>query len=140
MSGAVMTPSNAGMPEGDIFVYELEITTNASGACTVSTPWNVNGELACIEFINTDLAASGTLSLHEKDSELGATLKELWAYTLPNPAANKRFYPVAQISGQDGSAISAQYARIPVADQLELVVASGGDTKTGKLRVYIKAG
>lgn len=114
--------------------------TNSSGAATITSTQAVKGFLYKVKWVDVDLvdAVTGVLSVIETPEGVDETL-----LTLSNPDANadKNYYPRDVVHSATGTALTGTAGgdRIEplVVGKLKLVIASGGDTKTGGCVVYI---
>lgn len=116
--------------------YKVQITTAADGSATVYTPF-LSGEIHSIQYVKTDFANGVDFAVtSEKTGE------NIWTEADVNASATR--YPRAATHTQAGAA--ALYAaggtpvqdRIGVAgDRLKIVVAQGGNAKTGTLHILV---
>lgn len=116
--------------------HVVTLTTNSSGAATGYTPV-VNGHLSSIHYVKTDFADGVDFTITSE-----ATGQSLWTDT--NVNASEIVAPRQPTHGQDGSASLYAAAGEPVEaqialanDRVKIVIASGGDTKTGTFHVVI---
>ncbi len=115
-------------------------TTN-SGGVTITSTETVKGFLYKVKWVDGDLADAVTavLSVVETPEGVDETL-----LTLSNPDANadKNYYPRDLVHDATGTALTGTAGgdRIKplVVGKLKLVIAAGGDTKTGGCHVYIE--
>lgn len=116
--------------------HVVSLTTNSSGDATGYTP-NVNGRVLGIRYVKNDFANGADFTI-----TADATGESILALTDQN--ASGSFYPRVPTHTTAGAA--ALYAaggtavndRIALAnDRVKIVVAQGGDTKTGTVHVII---
>ncbi len=115
--------------------------TNSSGAKTITSTQDVHGFLYKVKWVDGDLvdAVTGVLSVIETPEGVDEIL-----LTLSNPDANadKNYYPRDVVHDATGGTLTGTAGgdRIEpfISGKLKLVIASGGDTKTGGAHVYIK--
>lgn len=127
----------------------FQITTDASGDYDSSTDGGVTGQgspgspylLYGVQWVDGDLAdgVDAVLSVTNAPGGVDTTL-----LTMSNANTDDWYYPrtIAQdVNGadwEDGTDLTAERVMHIVDGQLKLVVADGGDTKTGKCLVYLK--
>lgn len=116
--------------------HVVALTTNASGAATGYTPV-VNGRVLQVHYVKTDFADGVDFAITSE-----ATGQSIWTDT--NINASEVVAPRQPTHGQDGSASLYASAGEPVEDHIvlandrvKIVIASGGDTKTGTFHVVI---
>ena len=116
--------------------HAVTLTTDASGDATGYTPM-VTGRISQIRYVKTDFADGVDFTVTSE-----ATGETIWAETNVNSSATRA--PRQATHGTDGTA--ALYAaggaavQAPIAlanDRVKIVVASGGDTKTGTVHVVL---
>ena len=115
--------------------------TSSGGAKTITSEQAVHGFLYKVKWVDGDLvdAVTAVLSVTETPEGVDETL-----LTLSNPDANadKNYYPRDVVHDATGGALTGTSGgdRIMpfVSGKLKLVIASGGDAKTGGAHVYIK--
>lgn len=114
----------------------VEITTAADGSATAYSP-RVSGEVCSIVYEKADFADGVDFTVTAE-----ATAEQIWAESNVNAAASR--YPRAATHTTAGAA--ALYAAGGVAvlakpalanDRLKIVVAQGGNAKSGKLHFLI---
>lgn len=112
-------------------------TTNAGGDLTVNAEFGVFGHLDAVEWVigTFDAGVDATLSVQKTGSGVASTL-----LTLTDANANAWYRPREVAHGNTGTALTGTAGGdrvMPVIDgTLRLVVAQGGNTKTGSLIVY----
>lgn len=108
----------------------VALTTDASGDVTgyASLPGG-----CFIEKIHIDLGtlASGAADVTITDNLTGESL-----LALTNISADSIDYVRRNVQGNDGADISNEYDKFYVSGAVKIVVAQGGDTKTGTVNVY----
>lgn len=116
--------------------HVVELTTDADGAATGYTP-AVTGRVLAIHYVKDDFADGVDFTVTSE-----ATGQSLWAESDVNASASRA--PRQPTHGQDGSASLYAAEGEPVEDYLALaqdrvkiVVAQGGDTKSGAFHVVI---
>lgn len=115
--------------------HAVAITTNGSGAGTGYTPV-VSGRVLAIVYAKTDYADGVDMTVTAE-----ATGQAIWAQENVNAAAV--VYPRAQVHDGTGTAMTYDGTRAvaePVAvanDRVKIVVAAGGDTKSGTFHVIV---
>lgn len=123
--------------------YVLSVTTDSSGAATVSTKETVAGHVCAIRYVpaasnGLDTASVVTITGAEsgigiyKKTAIGTSALDL----LPRAATHLASDGSAALYAAGGTAVGA---RVPVANEaITLVVAQGGDTKSGTFHVYVE--
>lgn len=116
--------------------YTVTLTTDSSGDATGYTPV-VNGKINSIHYVKTDFADGVDFTITSE-----ATGQGIW--TESNVNASTVRSPHQPTHAQDGTALLYAAAGLPVDtdiylanDRIKIVVASGGDTKTGTFYVVI---
>lgn len=115
--------------------HVVSLTTDASGDATGYTP-NVTGRVLAIRYVKTDFADG-------VDFTITAEATGQAILTLTNQNASGSFYPrvpVQDEAGADATLDGTRKMREPVVlahDRVKIVVASGGDTKTGAVHVIV---
>lgn len=111
-------------------------TSGNGGAVTVTDTLSFNAMLYAVEWVDGDLADSNTAVLSATGTESGVD------YTLLTLGAGEGdedviYYP--RVLAQDLAAddLASTYAYPVVNGTLKLVIASGGDGKTGGCHVYL---
>lgn len=113
--------------------YTATITTNGSGAATVNLGSRIRGRIIAIKYVPGTIDTGATLTFTGSESgvpvltKASAGTSTVWYY--PMAAANK----VA-----DGSASTISESEVWLYQEaLNLVVASGGDTKSGTVTLWV---
>jgi hypothetical protein len=113
-------------------------TTAADGSLTVLSEASYNAKLYSVVWIDGDLAdgVDAVLSVTNTDVGIDATL-----LTLTDANSDATYYPRYLQHGEAGAALTGtaggDRTQAPVVGKLKLVVASGGDAKTGGAVVYL---
>jgi len=116
--------------------YKLTGTTDGSGDVTVSLGAAALGLLYAVEWIDGDLVDNNTavLSVTSTDSGVDQVILTLGAGEGDD---DKWYYPRNLAHDAAATELTVTYAYPLVNGNLELVIASGGDTKTGGCIVYL---
>lgn len=115
----------------------LQGTTNASGAATFTDTLSVLGYLYAVETVDGtfDDGVDATLSVVSTESGTALTL-----LTLTDWNTDAMYYPRHVVHGETGTALTGTAGGdrcMPVLNgTLQVVIAQGGNTKTGGLIVY----
>ena len=119
-------------------LYEVTVTTASDGSATVYVPseGRARGRLESIQYAKVDFADGVDFTI--TDEETG---ESLWTQSNVNAAAVVRPRApthdqsgVAKLYAADGTAVGD---RIAVVSRIKIVIASGGDTKSGVFRVMV---
>ena len=122
---------------GKIRRHKVTATTDGSGAATVYTP-RFSGRICQINYVKTDFADGVDFTITAE-----ATGETIW--TEANVNAAKVCLPRAATHSNAG--VAALYASAGTAvndlisvgdDRVKIVIASGGDTKTGVFHVLVE--
>jgi hypothetical protein len=110
----------------------ITATTDPDGDATVYSTENITGRIHSIRYVKTDYADGVDITVTGKD-----TGTPVWADTDVN--ASVTVYPVAAaVLATDGAASTLTEVGIYLANEpLQIVVANGGDTKTGAFIVVV---
>ncbi len=110
-------------------------TTDSTGALMITATLPVEGLIHAVEWIDGDLAdgVDATLSIDRDDDASDVTL-----LTLTDANTDKVYYPLVLASSSAGADLTAIYQRMFVNGRLKLVVANGGDSKSGGCIVYFE--
>lgn len=119
-------------------LYEVEITTDAAGAATAYLPSSgkCRGLLESIQYVKDDFTDGVDFTI--TDEETG---ESLWTDT--NINASEIVRPRAPTHDQAGAAKlyaaggTAVGERIALVSRIKIVIAAGGDTKSGTFRALI---
>ena len=116
-----------------LFEASTTITTDGSGDATVYLGSKLTGRVHAIKYEPGDIATGGDLTITGETTEVPILVKtdagtsDVWYY--PKVIPNKN---------TDGSAFTDVAADIHVLkERIKVVVAQGGDTKTGTITVYV---
>lgn len=115
--------------------HVVTLTTDASGDATGYTP-NVTGRVLGIRYVKTDFA-------NGVDFTVTAEATGEAILTLTDQNASGTFYPRQQVHGATGTGLTFDGTRTvqePLAvanDRVKIVVAQGGNVKTGTVHVVI---
>lgn len=118
--------------------FQVTITTDAAGAGTGYTEEPVNGYVHQIVYDKTDFDNGSTMTVTGESSGTA-----IW--TESNVDADAVRLPRTQVCGPTGTALTYDGTRIvaePVAlanERVKIVIASGGNTKTGTFYVVVGA-
>ena len=116
------------------YAYTQTITTSSGGAATVYFGYKINGRVVAIKYApgssgldtGADLTLTGESSGVEILVKANAGTSTVWYY--PRVLVNKN---------TDGTAATDALTDIYVyTERIKLVVAQGGDTKTGSMTIY----
>lgn len=121
-----------------IIDINLTGTTNGSGAKTITATQSVLGYLYKVIWVDGDLTDGVDAVLSSTETPEGVDVTLL---TLTDANNDATYYPRDVVHNNAGGALTGTSGgdrTMPlVAGILELVIASGGDTKTGGAHVYI---
>jgi len=116
---------------------KLTGTTSAGGAVTITATRSILARLYAVEWIDGtfDDGVDGTLSFVQSESEVDTTL-----LTLTDANSDAWYYPRALVHDASGTALTGTAGgdrTLPVINgTLKLVIAQGGNAKTGGCIVY----
>lgn len=109
----------------------VSITTAADGSATAYSEY-VTGRIHAIHYVknNFDDGVDFTITLE-------ATGESLWTDT--NVNASEKVYPVvaANLGGTGAASTLSEVPIIAANDRVKIVVAAGGDAKTGAFRIVV---
>lgn len=119
-------------------IHEVTVTTNASGDATVYLPsaGRCRGELESIQYEKVDFADGVDFTITDE-----VTGESLWTDT--NVNASEIVRPRAPVMDQAGAARlyasggTAVSSKIAIVSRIKIVVAQGGNVKSGKFRVIV---
>lgn len=125
-----------------IEAVELTATTDESGDATTTTTRVFNGVLVAVQWIDGDLAdgVDATFSVTSTDAGVDYTI-----LTLTNADNDAMYYPRAQVQDLAGAGITydgtneTHGVKVPIVGKVKMVIASGGDTKTGGAVLFIES-
>lgn len=116
---------------------KIEIVTNSSGAATVHLTHGLsrklNGFLVCIKYTPGTIDTGADLTITGEESGIPILTKA-------NAGTSVVFYyPRALINAvADGAEAASPSEYIPIKDdRIQVVIANGGDTKTGSIEVIL---
>lgn len=116
---------------------KIEIVTNSSGAATVHLTHGLsrklNGFLVCIKYTPGTIDTGADLTITGEESGIPILTKA-------NAGTSVVFYyPRALINAvADGAEAASPSEFIPIKDErIQVVIANGGDTKTGSIEVIL---
>ena len=117
--------------------HVVSVTTAADGSATAYSPI-VNGRLAAIHYIKTDFANGSTMTVSSE-----ATGQILWTQTGVNATASvaprqptHSSAGAAALYAAAGAAVNDHF--VLANDRLKIVIASGGNSKTGAYHLVIE--
>lgn len=113
---------------------KLAVTTDSAGDATATSEVEVVGKVVAVAWEDGDLVDGVDAVL----SVVGVGRPDQTILTLTNANNDAWYYPLIQASSNAGGAITGVYAEPVVMGKLKLVVSSGGDTKSGSMRVFIE--
>jgi len=113
--------------------HTIDVTTAADGSATAYTPGAVNGYVISVQYVKTDFANGSTMTLTAE-----TTGTAIWAESNVDASATRA--PRGATHGTTGTiAPWGVLDKIAIADErLKLVIANGGDTKTGTFYVTVE--
>jgi hypothetical protein len=114
---------------GNPEILTVTVTTAADGSATAYTSSVVNGVLQNIIYTKTDFAAGVDFTITAETSGLN-----LW--TEENVNASKTVSPTQPTHTQAG-AVSTERDITLCHERVKIVIASGGDTKTGTFKIIM---
>lgn len=117
--------------------HTVTVTTNSSGDGTGYTSGNVNGVVHAVRYVKTDYANGVDFVITGESSAIEIlTGTDVNASATYEPrAATHSIAGAALLYAAGGAAVSNP---IPVAgERVKIVVAQGGDTKTGTFHVFV---
>lgn len=109
--------------------FAITATTDASGDATVYSPV-ITGAISQIRYVKTDFADGVDFAI-----TLEATGESVWAESNVNASATRA--PRQASHGTDGTANGGTEFIAAANDRVKIVVAQGGDTKTGTFHVVL---
>lgn len=113
-------------------VVELSFTTDSSGAATVTSEEAVIGRVHAVQLVDGDLADGVDITLTAEEGDLSIPI-----YSKTDWNTDQMVYPRAvQALNTDGSALTTHDLVLAVG-QIKAVIAQGGDTKSGRVKVYL---
>lgn len=114
----------------------VTLTTDADGNCTAYSPV-VSGRVSKVRYVKTDFADGVDFTVTSE-----ATGETIWAETNVNATASRPTRELVYTTTGSSIAYAATfgvYESIVVAnDRIKIVVAQGGDTKTGAIHIVME--
>lgn len=116
--------------------FTITPTTDASGDATEYSDTIHHGEILAVIYTKDDFADGVDFDISLEDTE-----QELWDEDDVNASATR--YPRVQVHDTTGTALTLDgtriaYTRIPVyRERVKVVIANGGDTKSGTFLVLV---
>jgi hypothetical protein len=110
--------------------HAVSLTTNASGDATGYTGV-AYGRVQTVQYVKTDYAAGVDITVTGETSGLAVL-------ALTDQNASGTFFPRALVHGPTGTALTVSEAVTVAGERVKVVVAQGGDTKSGV--VYVTVG
>ena len=109
-------------------------TSDATGDVTLTASQSVVGMLYAVEWVDGDLAdgVDAVLSVTNTASGVDQTV-----LTLTDANSDAWYYPRELADDNAGAALAATYTYPVINGTLKLVIASGGNAKTGGAYVYV---
>lgn len=117
--------------------HTVTLTTAADGSATGYTP-SVTGKISAIHYVKTDFANGVDFTVTAE-----ATGETIWAEVDVNASASRAprqaTHSTAGVASLYAAAGTAVQDKIAVAnDRIKIVIAQGGDTKTGSVVVVLE--
>lgn len=117
--------------------YVVSVTTNADGDATAYTPV-LNGRLAQIHYVKTDFADGVDFTITSE-----ATGMSLWTDTNVNASAERAprqlLYSTAGVASLYAATFGVYEGQIVLAaDRVKIVVAQGGNVKSGTFHIVVE--
>lgn len=124
-----------------IIPYPFNITTDGSGDYTATANRPCNGYLVKVEALDTDLSAGADLTV-----TASGDANSIDVLTEGDFDSDVNYYPrakacdtsAATIDEGDDTSTFAHWVRLHVSGLITVTIANGGDTKTGKVIVWIE--
>ena len=119
--------------------FSIPLTTNGSGAATGYTPY-LSGYISSIQYVKTDFAdgVDFTITADVTGESILALTDQNTAFILRPRAATHSTAGVAAVYASGGTAVNDLIAL--GRDRVKVVIAQGGDTKTGTVVVTVDDG
>lgn len=119
--------------------FNIDLTTNGSGAATGYSPY-LSGYIDSIQYVKTDFAdgVDFTITADVTGEAILSLTDQNTATKLRPRAATHSTAGVAAVYASGGTAVNDRIAL--GRDRVKVVVAQGGDTKTGRIVVAIDDG
>jgi len=114
------------------YAQTISFTTIADGSATAYGSESIFGLLYAIKANTGTLANTADLTITNDGGELSGPL-----LTITNLATSAIYYPRGDTCTAAGAATAGSNDAYPILDgKIKIVVAQGGDTKTGSITVY----
>jgi hypothetical protein len=119
--------------------FTIPLTTNSSGAATAYSPY-LSGFIDSIQYVKTDFADGVDFTITaDTTGEVILSLTDQNAATKLRPRAGTHTTAgVASLYASGGTAVNDRIAL--ARDRVKVVVAQGGNVKTGTIIVYVDDG
>lgn len=119
--------------------FNIDLTTNGSGAATGYSPY-LSGYIMAIQYVKTDFANGVDFTITaDETGEAILSLTDQNSATIVRPRAPTHSTAgVAALYASGGTAINDRIAL--GRDRVKVVIAQGGDTKTGRIIVTVDDG
>lgn len=116
--------------------YTLSLTTDGSGAGTVTSTEPLNGYVQEVRYNSGTFAGTATYTMTRVDG--GGTILNYTATANPwQVSPRQAIHTSAGVALAAATGGSALHDRIPVDGYVKLVVANGGSAKTDSLSLYV---
>lgn len=117
--------------------FRVPLTTSSGGAATGYTPY-FSGFIRAIQYVKTDFAdgVDFTITADGTGESILALTDQNTAFTLRPRAATASVAGVASVYASGGTAVTDRIAL--ARDRVKVVIAQGGDTKTGDVYVTVE--
>ena len=115
-----------------VFTASAAITTSTAGAATVYTP-AFTGKVSVVKYTPTDTASTADITV-----TTNTTGQSVWSESNLSKSAATIRYPRSVAHTTAGAASGIAQELIPVVEEsLKIVIAQGGNTKTGAFQVIV---
>ena len=132
----VTVPSNYGIKDGGIYVWETTLIAGAGGTATETSANAFNGEVVRVDLITGTLDAGADLTAKDTNQDTATTA---YFVNKTNISADTTLYPVVQCTDNNAGAVSGEYQPYPIAGKIVLSLSSAVSADDLTVRVYIKA-
>lgn len=118
-------------------VIPVTVTTASDGSATTYTASGVNGLLDRIRYVKTDFVDGSTFTITVED-----TGESLWTESSVNASATRAPRQATHLNTSGAAALyaaagTAVMDRIAINGRVKIVIASGGNTKTGTFYIVL---
>lgn len=114
------------------------ITTAAGGTASLTSSSPLYGKVVGIEVDTNTLAENAVISAYSKDTLL-ASPNYFLSYTVGASRARVFFVPGQKMTDNTGAALVDNfYAEYIIAGRIQIDIASGGDTKACRIRIFVE--